>query len=210
MGTDNQALTAYYTLPTSEVPSTDEEEFNAWVLHISSASGYNLAPYHEAWGFPLYPYTHSQLLQYPAWVDDPVRGDYLAFDPIIRNLSAGSTTGSSTEVDWQVYDNGTDVTLTLFYGQNDHGNVEGDWPQQTDQGAASVGDWSHVVSGLDPSTTYHARLRPTRMAKYGLIPLLGQPRTEGPDHALGAVETKLHLIVRCNRYPRHSMDQRDH
>ena len=92
-------------------------------------------------------------------MDDPVRGDYLAFDPIIRNLSAGSTTGSSTQVDWQVYDNGTDVTLTLFYGQSDHGNVEGDWPQQTDQGVASVGDWSHVVSGLDPSTTYHARLR---------------------------------------------------
>ena len=154
-----QALTAYYTLPPSEIPSTDEEEFNAWVLHISSASGYNLAPYHEAWGFPLYTSTHSQLLEYPAWVDDPVRGDYHAFDPIIRNLSAGSTTSSSTQVDWQVYDNGTDVTITLFYGQSDHGNVEGDWPQQTNQGVASVGDWSHVVSGLDPSTTYHARLR---------------------------------------------------
>ena len=50
-----QALTTYYTLPPSEVPDTDEEEFNSWVLHISSASGYNLAPYHEAWGFPLYP-----------------------------------------------------------------------------------------------------------------------------------------------------------
>ena len=41
-----QALTVYYTLPAAEVPTTGDEEFNAWVLHLSNATGYNLAPYH--------------------------------------------------------------------------------------------------------------------------------------------------------------------
>ena len=46
------ALSVYYDLPASEVPSTGEEKFNSWVLHLSNATGMNLAPYHEAWGFP--------------------------------------------------------------------------------------------------------------------------------------------------------------
>ena len=156
-----EALTIYYTLPPAEVPYTDEEEFNAWVLHLSSTTGFNLAPYHEAWGFPLTASTHSQLLQYPVWVDDPVRGDYVQFDPIIRNLSSGSITSSSSQIDWQVYDNGTDATVTLFYGETDHGTSAGNWPEQVGQGVAVVGDWGHLISDLDPSTTYHARIMAT-------------------------------------------------
>ena len=175
-----QALTAYYTLPTSEVPSTDQEEFNAWVLHISSASGYNPASPSRCWGFP-YP-THSQLLQYPAWVDDPVR-DYLAFDPIIRNLSAGSTTGSSTQVDWQVYDNGMMSPSLVLRPKR---------PWKCRGGLASADrPMEGFRRGLEPWVSDWIRQRPTmrlrattRMRTW-LIPLLGQPRTEGPDHALG-------------------------
>ena len=70
-----------------------------------------------------------------------MRGDYVQFDPIIRNLSSGSITSSSSQIDWQVYDNGTDATVTLFYGETDHGTTAGNWPEQVGQGVAVVGDW---------------------------------------------------------------------
>ena len=90
-----------------------------------------------------------------------MRGDYVPFDPIIRNLSSGSITSSSSQIDWQVYDNGTDATVTLFYGESDHGTSAGNWPQQVGQGVAIVGEWGQLISDLDPSTTYYARILAT-------------------------------------------------
>ena len=68
------ALAAYYTM--SDPPATDEQEFNRWVMELSQTTGYNLAPYHEAWGFPLTQETKDNLLHLPVWVDDPLRGVY--------------------------------------------------------------------------------------------------------------------------------------
>ena len=54
------ALAAYYTM--SDPPTTDEQEFNRWVMELSQTTGYNLAPYHEAWGFPLHARNQGQPL----------------------------------------------------------------------------------------------------------------------------------------------------
>ncbi len=153
------ALTVYYTLPNSEVPYTDLEEFNAWVVHLSDTSGYNLAPYHEAWGFPLTNETHDSLLHLPVWVDDPVRGNYAVFDSIIRNMSASYVASTSANLLWDVYDNGTDTQITVYYGDSDHGESESSWPSSEYQGTAQVGSVSILLEDLSPSTTYHARIK---------------------------------------------------
>ena len=54
-----EALAAYYTM--SDPPNNDEQEFNRWVVELSKTTGYNLAPYHEAWGFPLTQQTKDSL-----------------------------------------------------------------------------------------------------------------------------------------------------
>ena len=73
-GPITEALRIYYNLSGDEVPSDDLEEFNDWVLHISNSTGYNLAPYHQAWGFPLTQETFDALAHLPVWVEDPLRG----------------------------------------------------------------------------------------------------------------------------------------
>tara|TARA_B100000614_G_scaffold122144_1_gene109415 strand:+ start:2374 stop:6348 length:3975 start_codon:yes stop_codon:yes gene_type:complete len=154
-----EALTVYYYLPDSEVPASDVEEYNAWVVYLSESTGYNLAPYHGAWGFPLTQSTAAQLLTYPVWVDDPIRGNYVVFDPILRNLTASSISESTVLVTWDVYDNGTDVEVTIFYGEVDHGQSETDWEYAQIAGTAVVGEEQYQLEGLDPSTTYYARLK---------------------------------------------------
>ena len=91
-GPITEALSVYYTLPSAEVPVGSTEEFNAWVLHLSNSTGYNLAPYHAAWGFPLTQATYDALEHLPIWVDDPLRGEYYAYEAILRNLSTVSYT----------------------------------------------------------------------------------------------------------------------
>mgnify|MGYP003327337025 CR=1 FL=1 len=138
-GPITEALSVYYTLPAAEVPTNGEEEFNAWVMHLSNATGYNLAPYHEAWGFPLTQSTSDDLEHLPVWVDDPLRGEYHAYSAIIRNLSTANVTSSTADVIWDVYDNGTNTTLTVYYGQADMGNNSQLWPNSVSVTAPSVG-----------------------------------------------------------------------
>ena len=154
-----EALTVYYDLPDSQVPYTDQEEFNAWVFHLSFTSGYNLAPFHEAWGFPLTNETYESLSHLPVWIDDPVRGNYAVFDAIIRNLSASSVTSTSTDLFWDVYDNGTDTQITVYYGDSDHGESESSWPFSEYHGTAQVGSSSILLEDLYPSTTYYSRIK---------------------------------------------------
>ena len=154
-----EALSVYYTLPEEEVPSTGDEEFNAWVLHLSNATGYNLAPYHSAWGFPLSVDTYYSLWHLPVWVDDPLRGEYFTYDSIIRNLGVNNTTSSSVDFIWETYDNGTNTTLTLYYGQVDMGNQSWIWGNNVNLGDSVVGWHSAEISGLASNTTYHARIK---------------------------------------------------
>ena len=158
-----EALTVYYTLPSAEVPSTGDEEFNAWVMHLSNATGYNLAPYHAAWGFPLTQNTHDSLAHLPVWVDDPLRGEFFVYDAILRNLSSPDpSSATSTTISWETYDNGTNTTLTFYYGLADMGNQTSGWGGSASFGSATVGSHSQTVSGLTCcGTTYYGRIQAT-------------------------------------------------
>ena len=156
-----EALSVYYDLPDSEVPVGDEEEFNAWVLHLSNSTGYNLAPYHAAWGFPITGETFQSLEHLPVWVDDPLRGDYFQYEAMLRNLSSPSISGTnSTTISWYTYDNGTNMTLTIFYGTTDGGNQESSWSNSVVYGGIEVGNESQEITGLSCcGTEYYARVR---------------------------------------------------
>ncbi len=151
-----EALSAYYTM--SDPPSGDTEEFNRWVIELSSTTGYNLAPYHEAWGFPLTQETRDSLLHLPVWVDDPLRGWVYEYDVIFRNETATNVSSSSADFEWDVYDNGTSTNLTVCWGLFDGGTNRAAWTTCTDVGASYVGHNSHSLSGLLSSTTYYSRV----------------------------------------------------
>jgi hypothetical protein len=160
-GAITDALSIYYTLPQSEVPISDSEKFNAWVTHLSNTTGYNLAPYHAAWGFPLEQSTYDALDNLPVWVDDPLRGEYFEYQAILRDLYAPSISGAnSVNISWETYDNGTNITLTIFYGTNDGGNQPSSWSSYVVVGSTEVGSGTQEITGLTCcGTTYHARIR---------------------------------------------------
>ena len=153
-----EALSVYYTLPSTEVPVGDTEEFNAWVLHVSNATGYNLAPYHAAWGFPLTQATFDALEHLPVWVEDPLRGEYHAYDAILRNLSSANVTSSTADVIWDVYDNGTNTSLTVYYGQTDMGNNSQLWPYSVSVGTPQVGSGASEISFTGDGGTHYVRI----------------------------------------------------
>ena len=153
-----EALSVYYTLPSAEVPVGDTEEFNAWVLHVSNATGYNLAPYHAAWGFPLTQATFDALEHLPVWVEDPLRGEYHAYDAILRNLSTANITSSTADVTWDVYDNGTNTSLTVYYGQTDMGNNSQLWPYSVSVGTPQVGSGAAEISFTSDGGTHYVRI----------------------------------------------------
>ena len=154
-----EALSVYYNLSPAEVPSTEEEEFNTWVLHLSNSTGYNLAPYHAAWGFPLNENTYSTLEHLPIWVEDPLRGDFFSYDAIIRNIESNDETTSTTDISWETYDNGTNTSLTFYYGVTDMGNQSSGWSSSQNLGSTSVGNHSTTITGLSWGTTYYGRIQ---------------------------------------------------
>ncbi len=154
-----EALSVYYNLSPAEVPSTEEEEFNAWVLHLSNSTGYNLAPYHAAWGFPLNENTYSTLEHLPIWVEDPLRGEFFSYDAIIRNIESNDETTSTTDISWETYDNGTNTSLTFYYGVTDMGNQSSGWSSSQNLGSTSVGNHSTTITGLSWGTTYYGRIQ---------------------------------------------------
>ena len=154
------SLESYYDMPEDQIPSTDIEEYNTWVIQISNMTGFNLAPYHQAWGFPITESTYEVLEDLPVWVDDPLRGTYYEYESILRNLSSPAISSpNSATVYWETYDNGTNTSLTIFYGKNDGGNNELAWENSQFIGSTYVGDHSASLSGLDCcGTTYYARI----------------------------------------------------
>ncbi|RTZ96059.1 MAG: hypothetical protein DSY41_01420 [Candidatus Poseidoniales archaeon] len=153
-GPITEALSVYYTLPSAEVPRGDVEEFNAWVMHLSNATGYNLAPYHAAWGFPLTQATYDALDHLPVWVDDPLRGDFFVYDAILRNLTSTNVTSSAAQIVWDVYDNGTNTSLMVYYGQTDMGNNSQLWPYSISVGTPEVGPGSANITFTGDGTHY--------------------------------------------------------
>ena len=155
-----EALKVYYDLPADQIPTTDIEEYNAWVIHLSLKSGFNLAPYHQAWGFPITESTFDDLKHLPVWIDDPLRGTYFEYESILRNLTSPTISSpNSASVYWETYDNGTNTSLTIFYGKNDGGNNQLAWENSQFIGSTNVGNHTTVISGLDCcGTTYYARI----------------------------------------------------
>ena len=156
-----EALSVYYNLPNDEVPEGDIEEFNEWVVRISNSTGYNLAPYHEAWGFPLTQATFDALEYLPVWVDDPLRGEYFSYSAILRNISSTDPSdATSSTISWQTYDNGTDTTLMFYYGRTDMGNQTSGWEGSNSFGSTNVGNHSQTISGLTCcGTDYYGRIK---------------------------------------------------
>jgi len=161
-----QALSVYYDLPESEVPVGDAEEFNAWVIHLSNSTGYNLAPYHAAWGFPVSEITLQSLGELPVWVDDPLRGEFFEYEAILRELYSPSISeANSNNISWETYDNGTNITLTVFYGTSDGGNQASSWSNSIVFGSTEVGNQSQEITGLTCcGTDYYARIRASNEA----------------------------------------------
>lgn len=160
-GEITSALSVYYDLPAAEVPSTDEEKFNAWVIHMSNSTGFNLAPYHAAWGFPLVQNTFDDLSHLPVWIGDPLRGDFYEYPAILRELQSPSISeANSANISWETYDNGTNITLTAFYGTTDGGTQPSAWSNNVEIGETQVGDEYFEITGLTCcGTEYHARIR---------------------------------------------------
>ena len=154
-----EALSVYYYLPSAEVPSSGDEEFNAWVLHLSNSTGYNLAPYHSAWGFPITQQTFSSLSHFPVWVDDPLREDFFFYDAIIRDIVPDNETSNSVDISWETYDNGTDTSLTFYYGISDMGNQVTGWNFNDNLGDTFVGNFSTTISDMSSGTTYFGRIQ---------------------------------------------------
>lgn len=155
------ALSIYYDLPIEEVPETDAEKFKAWVLHLSNSTGFNLAPYHYAWGFPLDQSTFDDLEHLPIWVNDPLRGEFYEYPAILRGINTPSVSGTgSANISWETYDNGTNITLTVFYGTTDGGVQPSAWSESATIGGTEVGNESFELTDLSCcGTEYHARIR---------------------------------------------------
>lgn len=70
-----------------------------------------------------------------------------------------NTTSSSVDFIWDTYDNGTNTTLTLYYGQVDMGNQSWIWGNNVNLGDTEIGWSSTEISGLSSNTTYYARIK---------------------------------------------------
>ena len=128
-------------------------------MHLSNTTGYNLAPYHAAWGFPLTQDTYDSLDHLPIWVSDPLRGDFFVYDAIIRDLGTQDNTENTVSISWETYDNGTNTSLTFHYGSTDMGNQTLGWTNSAYWGGTSVGNYSETLTGLIEGTTYYGRLQ---------------------------------------------------
>ena len=151
------AFREYYYNYSSQ-PSGDSAEFNQWAIQISLNTGHNLMPYLAAWGFPLIQSSWDAVDHLPVWNTDPLRGWVYEYDLITRNYAVANVSSSAADLEWEVYDNGTNTTLTVCWGLFDGGNSTVSWTNCASIGQSSVGDWQHSVSDLLTGQTYHWRV----------------------------------------------------
>jgi len=91
-----------------------------------------------------------------------LRGEYFVYESILRNLGTSNITSNSTQINWETYDNGTNTSLTLYYGVNDAGTQSSSWANAIDLGSPTVGYENYQLSDLSCcGTTYHARIKAT-------------------------------------------------
>ena len=147
----------YYNLTTQ--PSGDSAEFNEYAKWISIKTGYNMTSFLAAWGFPITEPTQNAVDHLPVWTTDPLRGWVNEYDPETRYEVTSNITSTKADIDWMVYDNGTNTTWKVCWGVADGGVVQGNWDFCDSIGSnLSVGGNSHPLNGLFPSTDYYWRL----------------------------------------------------
>jgi len=151
------AFQEYYYNYSSQ-PSGDSAEFNQWAIQISLNTGHNLLPYLNAWGFPLIQSSWDAVDHLPVWNSDPLRGWVYEYDAIFRDVNTANVTNNAADLEWEVYDNGTNTNLTVCWGLFDGGNSTMSWTNCINQGTSTVGEWQHSVSGLVSGQTYHWRV----------------------------------------------------
>lgn len=69
-----QAITAYRSLPSDQVPSNDAERIDAWMVQMSQATGRDLSGFFLAWGHPLRAAAIADVAGLPPWTDHPMVG----------------------------------------------------------------------------------------------------------------------------------------
>jgi len=152
-----ETFSHYYNSSLSQ-PSNDTQEYNSWAARISNETGRNLVPFFRAWGLPINNGTFETVDHLPVWNTDPLRGWVHDYDPIFRTLTTSNITSSDADLEWETYDNGTDVNVSLCWGLVDGGTVKTAWSSCSSIGSASVGFDSHSISGLMSSQTYYWRV----------------------------------------------------
>ena len=152
------AYQEYYYNLTSQ-PSGDSAEFNEYSKWISLKTGYNLVPFLEAWGFPITTATKNAVEHLPVWNTDPLRGWVYEYNPDTKFESASNVTANSADLEWDVYDNGTNTTWKICWGVIDGGVNMANWNTCESIGNnLSVGSKKHSLNGLLSSTDYYWRL----------------------------------------------------
>ncbi len=147
----------YYNLTTQ--PSGDSAEFNEYAKWISIKTGYNMTSFLAAWGFPITEPTQNAVDHLPVWNTDPLRGWVNEYNPETKFEVASNVTTTKADVEWMVYDNGTNTTWKVCWGLVDGGVVQGNWDFCDSIGSnLSTGGNSHPLNGLFPSTDYYWRL----------------------------------------------------
>jgi hypothetical protein len=155
------AFQEYYYNYSSQ-PSGDSEEFNQWAIQISLNTGHNLMPYLAAWGFPLVQSSWNAVGHLPVWNTDPLRGWVYEYDPITKFEITSNITSNTADLEWDVYDNGTNTSWNLCWGLTDGGVSTTNWNVCESLGNnLSVGSKGHSLSGLLSSTDYYWRLTAT-------------------------------------------------
>ena len=139
-------------------PTNDAEEYNYWAARISNETGMNLVPFFRAWGLPINNLTFNSVSNLPVWNTDPLRGWVYDYNPILRNIITTNITSSSADLEWETYDNGTDVNFTVCWGLFDGGTVKTAWSSCLESGRANVGFNNHPINNLISSQTYYWRV----------------------------------------------------
>jgi hypothetical protein len=73
---------------------------------------------------------------------------------MLRGLVASNITNDDATINWEVYDNGTNTTLTIYYGPADMGNNSALWPNSDDIGDSEVGFDSTTITFTSDATHY--------------------------------------------------------
>ncbi len=147
----------YYNLTTQ--PSSDSEEFNEWAKWISLKTGRNITAFLAAWGFPITETTQNAVDHLPVWTSDPLRGWVFEYDPVTLFEVASNVTASKADLEWTIYDNGTNTTWLICWGQSDGVTNEANWDTCELLGTnLSAGGAGHPLGGLFSSTDYYWRL----------------------------------------------------